>query len=57
MQLGKGRGDILVNQCWMLAMALGQYGHAFGKKHGLPQRNFMQRSSVCCYSDLVELLL
>jgi hypothetical protein len=42
MQLGKGRGDILVNQCRVMTMALGQYGHAFGEKHELPQRNFMQ---------------
>jgi hypothetical protein len=41
MQLSKGRGDILVNQCGVLAMALGQCGHAFRKKHGLPQMDFM----------------
>jgi hypothetical protein len=57
MQFGKGSRDILVDQCGVLTMALSQCGHTFGKKHGLPQVNFVFQVSMCCYSGLVELLL
>jgi hypothetical protein len=43
MQRGKAGGNILIDQCWVLTMALGQCGHALVKKHGLPREDFMQQ--------------
>ena len=57
MQLCEGGGHVLIDQCGVLAMAFGQYGHAFRKKHWLPRVDFVERESLCCYSGLQGLLL
>jgi hypothetical protein len=42
-QLGKGCGNILIDECGVLTMALSQCGHAFVKKHWMPRVDFAQQ--------------